>query len=129
MLERLFGGDTLTATSRALDAASLRHSVISNNLANASTPGFKRGEVQFESQLARALSSRRDPCAPASAPLDALRPQVVTVNSTSSRADGNNVNLEAEGVSLAVNQLRYQFLAQSVAGQFSGLKNVINGGR
>ena len=130
MIDRLFGGDTLVATTRALDASSLRQQVIANNLANVNTPGFKRQDVQFEDQLSRALAQKSNPCAPASSSaIDSVHPCVVTVNSTSERADGNNVDMEMENVNMAENTLRFDTLAQSVAGYFSGLKAVINGGK
>ena len=129
MLDRIFGGDTFVAQTRALDAASLRQQVIAHNLANANTPGFKRQEVQFENQLSRALEARNSPTAGASGfnRMDSVTPRVVTLNSTSERTDGNNVDMEAENVLLAENTLRYEALTQSVGGYFSALKTVING--
>ena len=121
MLDRLFGNDTFVATTRALDAASLRQQVIANNLANVNTPGYKKQQVQFEDSLAHALTHK------GSGEIDAVRPQVVTVNSTSERQDGNNVDMESEMVDLAGNQLNYEVLSQSVGGYFSTLKSVIKG--
>jgi flagellar basal-body rod protein FlgB len=40
---------------RSLDAAAVSHKVISNNLANVDTPGFKRSDVQFSDKLKRAM--------------------------------------------------------------------------
>ena len=54
-------------------------------------------------------------------------PSVVTINTTSERADGNNVNMEMENVNLAINTLRFEVLSQSLGGYFGGLKTVING--
>ncbi len=128
MLDKLFGDTTFLATTRALDAAALRHEVIANNLANINTPGYKRQDVRFEDQLAAALAREHDPSTAATAPsLATLRPEVVTVANTSMRADGNNVDPEAENVALATNTLRYEMLAQSMAGNFASLKSVING--
>ncbi|HZP81733.1 MAG TPA: flagellar basal body rod protein FlgB [Chthonomonadaceae bacterium] len=127
MLDRLFGGDTFVATTRALDAAALRHQVIANNLANVNTPGYKRQEVQFEAQLARALAQRDNPCVRACTPISAIKPQVVTINTTSMRNDGNNVDMETEMVQLAANTLTFEALSDRIAGYFSGLKAVING--
>ncbi|MGB4265489.1 MAG: flagellar basal body protein, partial [Limnochordia bacterium] len=33
--------------TQGLDAASLRHKILSNNLANVNTPGFRRSDVDF----------------------------------------------------------------------------------
>lgn len=128
MLDRIFGGDTFVAQTRALDAASLRQQVIAHNLANANTPGFKRQEVQFETQLTEALNARNSSEGPSGFNrMDNVTPRVVTLNSTSERTDGNNVDMEAENVLLAENTLRYEALTQSVGGYFSALKTVING--
>lgn len=126
MFEKIFGGDRFVAQTRAIDAASLRHQVISHNLANANTPNYKRQDVLFENQLSQALAqdsrSGSHTCAK-------VQPQVITQNSTSTRLDGNNVDLEAESVALAENTLRYEVLSQNVGGYFGALKSVINGGR
>ena len=50
---------TIDLLHRALDVSTLRYSVSSNNLANAEVPNFKRTDVNFESQLKRALDSFR----------------------------------------------------------------------
>lgn len=130
MFEKIFGGDRFLAQTRALDASSLRHQVISHNLANANTPNYKRQDVVFETQLSRAMEQdRRCGVGRGSSAVSGVTPQVVTLKTTSTRMDGNNVDLEAEAVSLAENTLRYEVLSQSVGGYFSGLKSVINGGR
>ena len=42
---------------REMDVTSLRYQVSANNLANSEVPNFKRSEVNFESELKRALDS------------------------------------------------------------------------
>lgn len=128
MIERLFGGDSFTAKVRALDAAALRQEVIANNLANVNTPNFKRQEVLFEDRLARALDQANNPCMPQSRDAVAsLKPEVVSIKTTGTRSDGNNVDMELENVNMATNTLRFETLSQSVAGYFASLKSVING--
>ena len=48
--------DYVNVLNRAADAAWRRNDVLANNIANMDTPGYKRQEVDFESQLKRALS-------------------------------------------------------------------------
>ena len=128
MLDRIFGGDSFVATTHALNASALRHQVISNNLANVNTPGFKRQEVVFEDRLSRALEQQKQPGGRAiSESVAGIRPDVITVNDTGSRADGNNVDIEEENVKMAINTLRFETLSQSLGGYFSGLKSVISG--
>ena len=41
----------MTFTEKMLDVATLKHRVVSNNIANINTPGFKRSEVSFQQAL------------------------------------------------------------------------------
>ena len=41
---------------KTLNALSLRHTVISQNISNYNTPGYKRKYVDFESELQNALA-------------------------------------------------------------------------
>ena len=126
MIEKIFGGDTFIASARALDAAALRQQVIAHNLANANTPRFKRQDVQFEAQLSQALDRKQTG---GESSVSSVAPRVITVGATSTRPDGNNVNMELESVKLAENAIRFEVMSQSVGSYFSGLKMVINGGR
>ncbi len=45
----------INVLNKAADASWMRHNVISNNIANNDTPGYKRKDVQFESYLAMEL--------------------------------------------------------------------------
>ena len=51
--------DYINVLDKAADASWLRNDAISNNIANADTPGYKRQDVNFETQLAKALRSSR----------------------------------------------------------------------
>lgn len=73
-----------------LKAAGLRGRVIANNVANLTTPGFRRGEVRFEELLARALSSDRR-ADPASLAAEVLQPKNTPIN-----AAGSDVDLDIE---------------------------------
>ncbi|HLJ53640.1 MAG TPA: flagellar basal body rod protein FlgB [Chthonomonadaceae bacterium] len=125
MIDRIFGGDSFVAQSRALDATSLRQELIANNLANVNTPGYKRQDVTFETRLSRALGQRRS--GSGASTVEGVRPEVVTQTGTSLRADGNNVDMETENVNAAINSLRYEALTQMVGGYFTGLKAAITG--
>ncbi|MDR2783091.1 MAG: flagellar basal body rod protein FlgB, partial [Treponema sp.] len=50
---------TLDIVHRTMDVSIIRRNVIANNIANAQVPNFKRSEVNFESELKRALDSER----------------------------------------------------------------------
>lgn len=44
LFNRLFGSQPIDSLEKALSGSSLRHKVISNNIANINTPGYKRME-------------------------------------------------------------------------------------
>ena len=46
----------INVLEKTADASWLRHSVISNNIANADTPTYKRKDVNFQSYLEEQLS-------------------------------------------------------------------------
>lgn len=119
-----------------LSKASLRQTVLSNNLANANTPGFKRSDVvdnaSFSSELTRAQRPLRRTH---SRHLPGLSSRtegafaVVQDNSTTMRTDGNNVDVERERVLLLENQLYYESLIDAVSRKLTSLKSVIGEGR
>ncbi len=106
---------------KALDAESLRRSVIANNIANVDVPHFKRSEVNFESELKRIIREREDESSKLPAILTDtrhipfhverdLREAGAKVNldyNTTYRNDGNNVDIEKEIVDASKNQMRY----------------------
>ena len=120
--------DVLTT---AADNSWLRNEILTNNIANVDTPGYKRQDVQFETYLNSALESPANPYSTLNqrvknADLSTVRSRVYTDNaSLSYRLDGNNVDIETENVELASNQLTYNALIDSMNNEFSRMKSVI----
>lgn len=108
-----------------MSKASERHMMLSANMANANTPGYKRKDVDFNIVLKRAdtklnMSERYR--------LNA-KPFVNGLANSSLRADGNSVDMEQEVVAMAETELRYQAVSGFAGDYFKGLKNVIREGR
>ena len=128
--------NTVDLMSKALDVSELRNEVISNNIANVDTPGFKRSDVNFESILNDAINSNKlagfvtdkNHIPINSASIENIEPQIVQDNSTSMRLDGNNVDIDVEMSNLAKNQLYYDALAQRVSGELNSLLTAIKDG-
>ena len=120
--------------AQALDFGSARLQAISNNLTNVNTPGYKRKDVSFDALLKSAQEDgdlpmlRTDPRHLSSDGGDAPAPTVVTEGGDAMRADGNNVDVDAEGNRLAAAQIYYQGAAQLIQNQFAALKYVIGQG-
>lgn len=124
---------------KGLDNESLRRKVIANNIANVDVPHFKRSEVNFESELKRAILDReeKENKLPALMTDERHIPffvprDVTTVHSrinldynTSYRNDGNNVDIEKEMVDAAKNLMRYNAFTTSLNSNFRMLKFVM----
>lgn len=108
---------TMQLMEKALGASALRHRVISNNIANVDTPGFKRSRVEFEEYLENALKS-------GITGLGRVAPRVKQVT-TAMRDDGNNVDIDYEMSALAKNTVMYNAISQSVAEKFRMLSYVL----
>jgi len=123
--------------SVGLSKASLRQTVLSNNLANFNTPGFKRSDVvdnpSFARELARAQTSglRRTHAKhlPGLAGRGVQGFSVVQDPTTTMRTDGNNVDVDRERVLLLENQLYYESLIDAVSRKLGQLRSVIGEGR
>ncbi len=113
---------------KAADASWLRHQAISNNITNATTPGYKRQEVAFESVLEKALGKNHyvSTDSKVSRALGySLSPKLFKdASSFSYRLDKNNVDIETEEVMLAANQIKYQGLIDSINHEFKSLQIV-----
>jgi flagellar basal-body rod protein FlgB len=131
---------TLDLIHRSLDASSVREAVYANNLANANVPNFKRTEVNFESELKRALDTEKQRPAlelnlthPDHIPdwqprnYQDVEPRRVLDYLTQSDNNGNNVDPEEEFNLILKNQLRYMLMAQSAAFEFGQVKMVLRG--
>lgn len=117
----------INVLDKAADASWKRNEVISNNIANVDTPGYKRKDVQFDTYLMSALTGDNSlDKRVADADFDSLTPTVYTDNaSLSYRLDGNNVDIDTESANLAENQIRYYALLDSMTQEFSRIKTVL----
>ena len=117
----------INVLKKAADASWKRNEVITNNIANVDTPGYKRKDVQFESYLMGALTGDDSlDKRVANVRVGNLDAQVYTDNANLSyRLDGNNVDIDTESANLAENQIRYYTLMDSMTQEFSRLKMVL----
>lgn len=145
MIDKMTKSSYLSTLEQAINAANLRHKAISNNIANVNTPGFKKSVVEFESLLAESLAApvedeneRRLPLFKThknhlpnekdKEPVD-LSPRLVTVDTTTMRTDGNNVDIDQEMAELAKNSIYYNANLRQLNGYLSTLKSALSGQR
>jgi flagellar basal-body rod protein FlgB len=131
---------TVDLLHRAMDASTVRRQVIANNLANADVPNFKRTNVNFESELKRALETekQRPPIEmkmthsghfPNYKERDYRDVQVRRVLDyvSSYNNNGNNVDPEQEFMLATRNQMSYTLFTQAAAFEFSQVNQVLRG--
>ena len=105
----------------ALMATQRMAEIVSHNIANVNTPGYKRYDVNFDDELRSIIESGEYER------LRSVEPQVVQPDDPPMRPDGNNVNVDAEMAALVKNTLIYNTYVQILANKFSGLRSAITG--
>ena len=118
---------------RGMDVDSLRYQVSANNMANSEVPNFKRSVVNFESELKRAFESEEsakngfqltrtdDRHIALNEPYDyrEVQPRRVLDYTTTSKANGNNVDAETEAMIVLQTQMQYKLLSELTNFEFS----------
>lgn len=138
MLERIFSSEAQSLLAKAMDGASVRNRVISDNIANVSTPGFKRREVIFEKNLKKVLekdticvklkvNNPRHMQIVGNPSEGQIEPEIKIMNDLSYRNDGNNVDIDVETAKLAKNKISYDAFGQSMSNELSLLRMAITG--
>ncbi len=111
-------GNVVRGLAQVLDLHHARHRVISENLANVSTPGYRARDLDFGSALERAFEGRGGED-------EGEAPAVVVDPRSRVKLDGNSVDLEVETTRLADNALRIVALSRILAKKYAGLKETI----
>ncbi len=123
--------DYIDVLNTAADAKMLRNELLSNNISNNDTPGYKRKDLEFEVHLNRAIESagsERDSLTKKirNVDLSEARMMIYADNSDLSyRLDENNVDQSVEQAELAANQIQYNTLIDSMTHEFSRIKSVL----
>lgn len=106
---------------RFLGVTSRRQTVLASNMANVDTPGYRTEDVDFGKEMQRAMAAPAGSAA-------ATAVQVHAVPGLLERPDGNNVDMDREGMLLAETQLSYQMGTQLLKQRFHQLLSAINSG-
>lgn len=118
----------INVLDKAADASWKRNELISNNIANVDTPGYKRKDIQFQTYLMNEMTGNGSlDQKVANTNLNSLEASVYTDHvSLSYRLDGNNVDIDTESANLAENQIRYYTLLDSMTQEFNRIKSVLS---
>ncbi len=126
---------TLKALTTALNFREMRQELISSNVANANTPGFKAKKLDFEEALARALDVDGQMQMNATdgrhynvggGGFNNLEPEIYDNPNGVVSENGNTVDVEAEMAQMAENKLMYDALVQLINKKMGIMKYAIN---
>ncbi len=93
-----------------------RQKLVASNIANADTPGYRTQDIDFRSEFENATSGQSAPAV--------IEPEGLTT-----KADGNNVNLDREARLLSENALRFSIASNFARSELSTLKTAIQDGK
>ena len=103
---------------RVLNVTSERHQLVVTNMANVDTPGYRTKDLDFRSELQRAAM-------PGEENTLAVAHQV---SGLVERPDGNDVNIDREGLLLAETQMQFGLGIQLMQREFHNLTYAISEG-
>jgi flagellar basal-body rod protein FlgB len=132
---------TLARLERALDVRLVRQNVLSTNIANVDTPGFRPKDVDFTASMVAIEGSARDgsgvsqPTSPTvgsspaeSSALSERELPIVDVPAGGASFDGNTVDLDRTMVAMAENALQYSAAARAAGKKLALLRYVASDG-
>ncbi len=136
MLDKLDAA--LQFDTEALNLRAQRQEILASNIANADTPGYQARDIDFASELNRALekgraqgsglslavtSARHIPAQTAKLPSMDLLYRIPDQPSM----DGNTVDMDRERTQFADNSLKYQTDLTLIGSQIKGMMTVLQG--
>lgn len=121
-------GNTIALAQKSLDCLWKKQEVLSNNLANIDTPGYKRQQVSFEDEFKSRLIAA-DKTKSNTNMREAIDGTNYTVYSRtdSARVDENSVNADVEETEMTRTWLHYNYLLQSITSDVKRLQTAIKG--
>jgi len=129
---------TLKALAASLNFRQMRQEVISSNIANADTPGYKAKRVDFEAALARALdvdgemqmkTGDEEHFDVGNGGFDNLEPEIYEDSNGVVSEDGNTVDREQELAKMAENRILYDAAVQLLNKKIGLMKYTISNDR
>jgi len=131
MSDPLLFDTSIQAMKSALDGLSAQQEIIGQNIANVDTPGYRAQKVDFRAALQSAMNKtgkvmlKTTNTAHLQGGKSNERIQVSLREGGTSRADGNNVDIDVELSQMTETVIQYQALTELISKKFAGLKTII----
>ena len=126
----LFKATGVDRCRQFLDLASLRHKLISGNVANISTPGYQSQDIDFKSELAKSANRSGSIAGTIThqghIPLGQHPSRLPDIKGTKVvQGDLNSVDIDLEVPKMAQNELEFTIGARLLKMKFDGLRKAI----
>jgi flagellar basal-body rod protein FlgB len=115
----LFNSSQMELLTRYLDLTATRQSLVTGNIANVDTPGYRTRDIDFHGELQRALQGDGS---------ETTEPVAREVQGLIARPDGNNVSIDRESMLLSEVQLEFSSAELLLKSEFKTLNLAINEG-
>jgi len=121
MAVNFINDDSTLIANKMMSLAMERQQVISNNMANASTPGYIRKDLDFQKKLAEVIQSGD------LSQLHDVKPQLVDDNADAPKLDGNNVEISKEMTQMMQNGVLFNLLARAYNTKMNIIRSSMKG--
>ncbi len=120
-------GKEITELTSAMNFRLFRQGLLSSNIANVDTPGYRAKETTFEEQLDTRIKMTRtsEDHIPSPSPPDTLSFRVEEDPYSRIGNDSNTVDIDREMMKLNQNQLLYEASATVIQAKITGIKDAI----
>jgi flagellar basal-body rod protein FlgB len=108
--------NTFKMLENIMDVATFRQKILTSNIANADTPGYRARDISFQAELDKAVTGAKG-----NYTVFETVPTMIT-------RDGNTVSIDNEMTKVAENHLLFSSAAQILTMKFRMLKDVAKGG-
>ncbi len=122
----------LPTFGKYLDLAALRHKLISGNIANASTPGYQRRDIDFQAEFEKmtgkscGMVGKLTHCSHIPLGNNTKKPHDIDINEAKiADGDMNSVDIDHEVATLAKNELLFSVGARLLQKKLGSLKHAI----
>jgi len=103
-----------SSIERYMDLLAARQKLVTSNIANAETPGYRTMDIDFEREFRSMVAG--------------AQPQAVEVPGLPVNHDGNNVSLDREARLLGENALRFNVAETLLKSELQTMREAISGG-
>ncbi|MCQ4726569.1 flagellar basal body rod protein FlgB [Anaerotignum faecicola] len=125
---RFLNNNSLFLSKRVMDFLWEKQVVAANNIANSETPGYKAKYVTFEEELrSRVNAADHKTGTDIREAIGSARAEVNYTNDETTRADGNNVNVDVESMEVAKTGIQYEYMMKAFNDDITRLRTVIKG--